>query len=166
LVIEKYLLMHLVPRRREGALLARMRDSLRRGGRVALIEPDVNFGAERYPLPPEPLASVLPRIVDYYRRHDLIEWRCGLQLFHHLRQAGFSAVKVSLVDGRILSGGSPRPLVEHGCRDVEELIEPCLAEMGMIEKTAMVAKQWRDYLRDPASFLYTPIFLGEGTQDS
>jgi SAM-dependent methyltransferase len=166
LVIEKYLLMHQVPRKRHGALLARMRDHARPGGRIALIEPDVNFGAERYPPPPEPLASVLPRIVEHYRRLDLIEWRCGLQLFHHLRQAGFAAVKVSLIDGRIICGGAPRALVEHGCRNAEELIEPCLEEMGMAEKTEMVAQQWRDYLRDPGSFLYTPIFLGEGTKSS
>ena len=101
-----------------------------------MIEPDVNFGAERHPPSPEPLASVLPRIVDYYRRHELIEWRCGLHLFHHLHEAGFSAVKVTLVDGRIISGGAPRALVEHGCRSVEELVEPCLTEMGMAGKIA------------------------------
>lgn len=166
LVIEKYLLMHQVSQRRVHAFLARMRSRARPGGRVALIEPDVNFGAERHPPPPEPLASVLPRIVDYYRRHELIEWRCGLHLFHHLHEAGFSAVKVSLVDGRIISGGAPRALVEHGCRSVEELVEPCLTEMGMAGKTALVAGQWREYLRGPTSFLYTPIFLGEGTIDS
>lgn len=166
LVIEKYLLMHQVSQGRVNGFLARMRDRVRPGGRVALIEPDVNFGAERYPPPPEPLASVLPRIVDYYRRHELIEWRCGLHLFHHLHAAGFSGVKVSLVDGRIISGGAPRALVEHGCRSVEELVEPCLTEMGMAGKTALVARQWREYLREPTSFLYTPIFLGEGTAGS
>jgi SAM-dependent methyltransferase len=163
LAVEKYLLMYLVPQRRHDTFLARIREHLRPGGKVVLIEPDVNFGAERYPSPPEPLASVLPRIVEHYRRRGLIEWRCGLQLFHLLHEARFSAVAVHLADGRVIAGGRPHALVEHASRDVEELLGPCLEEMGIGEQVALVASQWRDYLRGPTSFLYTPIFLGEGT---
>lgn len=166
LVVEKYLLMYEAPQGREKAFLARMRDSARPGGRIALIEADVNFGGERHPPPPEPLASVLPRIVEYYRRQGLIEWRCGLQLFHHLRQAGLRDVHVTLAEGRIIAGGSPRALVRHAGRDVEELIRPCLEELGIAEKVSLAAAQWREYLSDPASFLYTPIFVGVATAGS
>jgi SAM-dependent methyltransferase len=163
LVVEKYLLMYEVPQGRDKVFLARMRDCTRPGGKVALIEADVNFGGERHPPPPEPLASVLPRIVEYYRRKGLIEWRCGLQLFHHLRQAGLRDVKVTLAEGRIIAGGSPPALVQHASRDVDELIRPCLEEMGLVGESSHVATQWREYLSDPASFLYTPIFVGEAT---
>jgi len=166
LIVEKYLLMHVVLQEKHHALLAGMQRRLRPGGRVALIEPDVNFGGDRYPPPPEPLASVLPRIVEYYRRQRLIEWRCGPQLFHHLREAGYADVRVTLVDGRIIAGGTPAALVEHASRDVEALIEPCLVEMGIGDRLVLVAEQWRAYLRQPASLLYTPIFLGVGTKAS
>lgn len=166
LAVEKYLLMYQVPLLREGLFLKRMRDLVKPGGRVALFEADIDFGGERYPPPPEPLASLLPRVVEVYRRTGRIEWRCGIQLFHHMRAAGFHPIEVTLVDGRIVAGGRPRALVEHGCREVEELLAPCVEEMGLSDAEAKrAARQWRDYLRDPGTFLYTPIFLGLGTVD-
>lgn len=160
LVVEKYVLMYQVGK--EGTFIDRMRACTRPGGRIGLIEADINFGGERFPPAPEPLASVLPRVVEYYRRRRLIEWRSGLRLFHHLIHAGFTQLEVRLIDGRIIAGGSPSALVEHANVGVDDLIAPCLEEAGMSGERERVVRQWQEYLHDPGSFLYTPIFLGEG----
>jgi len=34
--------------------------------------------------------------------------------------------------------------------------------MNMSGAAAEVARQWREYLRGPENFLYTPVFLGAG----
>lgn len=163
LVLEKYLLMYLEPRGDAPRFFARAREVLRPGGRLALIEADVDFGGERHPPPPEPLATVLPEVVRHYRRAGTIEWRCGLRLHQLLRDAGFREVEVRLVDGRIIAGGRPRALAEHACRDVEALLAPCVESLGLDRQLDRVCRQWCDYLRSPASFLYTPIFLGVGS---
>ncbi len=102
-------------------------------------------------------------IVPYCRDRNLMEWRCGVQLYHHMSRAGLSAVEVQLVDGRIIQGGVPHQLVAHGCADVEQLLLPCLEAVGMADRLAEVATQWREYLTSSDTFLYTPIFMGRGT---
>jgi SAM-dependent methyltransferase len=163
LICEKYVLMSMVGDAKAHAFLARMKEHLCRGGVLVLIESDVNFGQDRYPEPPEPLRSVLPRIVTYYRERGTIEWRCGLHLYKHLKSAGFNNVEVSLADARIMKGGAPLALVEHACTDVEDLIVPCLTEMGFPHLVREVAQQWRDYLRGQDHFIYNPVFIGCGT---
>lgn len=163
LVYERYVLMYIVPQNLAEPFLSGMKKCARGGGHVVCIEADINFGQERFPPAPAPLSKVLPEIVRYYRERGLIEWRCGVQLYHHLRRAGFSGVEVRLAEGRVIAGGLPRELVEHDCIDVEQLIEPCLESLEMRAAGEEVARQWREYLRSPESFLYTPIFMGAGT---
>jgi ubiquinone/menaquinone biosynthesis C-methylase UbiE len=158
----RYLLMYMVPKGRQRPLLARMRGLVRPGGRVACVEVDANFGQERYPPAPEPLATILAGLVDYYRRAGLIEWRCGLQLFFHLKQAGLGSVEVKLADGRIIQGGAPPALVEHGGRDVEALLGPCARALGLADRVDEAARQYRAYLGTDETFLYTPVFVGSG----
>ena len=162
LVYERYVLMYVVPQKRAELFLSGMKRCARPGGYVACIEADINFGQERFPPPPAPLSAVLPEVVRYYSERGLIEWRSGVQLYHHLRRAGFSRVEVRLADSRVIAGGLPRELVEHDCIDVEQLIQPCLEAMNMTGAAAEVARQWREYLRGPENFLYTPVFLGAG----
>ena len=163
LVYEKYVLMTVAPRNLGPAFLSGMRGCARAGGKVVCIEADINFGQERYPPPPEALAKVLPSIVDYYREEGLIEWRCGVRLYHFFKSAGFTNPEVKLIDGRTIAGGFPRELVEHDSIDVEQLINPCLELMNMSESVDEVASQWRDYLASPDNFIYTPIFMCSGT---
>lgn len=163
LVYEKYVLMSFAPRNLGQAFLSSMRDCARAGGKVICIEADINFGQERYPPPPEALAKVLPSIVNYYRGEGLIEWRCGVRLYHYFKLAGFIGPEVKLIDGRTITGGFPRELVEHDNIDVEQLIEPCLKLLNMSESIDEVACQWRDYLASPDNFIYTPIFMCTGT---
>jgi SAM-dependent methyltransferase len=162
LVCEKYVLMSMVPVEASRRFLAGMKRCLRPGGRLALVEADINFGQDRYPPPPEPLRSVLPMIVTYYRDSGAIEWRCGLRLYDYLTQGDLGDVRVTLADGRILQGGTPAALVEHACQDVEELIEPCLEQLGLPHMLDQVAAQWRRYLSSEQTFIYNPIFVGTG----
>jgi SAM-dependent methyltransferase len=162
LVCEKYVLMTMLPRAVGRTFVATLKERTAPGGFVALIEADINFGADRYPPPPEPLATVLPRIVEFYRARDLIEWRCGMRSFEYLREAGFVEIRVRVADGRVIQGGTPRPLVDHANTDVEALIAPCLEEMGTPHLVVEVARQWREYLRSEAHFTYNPIFVGTG----
>lgn len=162
LVCEKYVLMTMLPRRVGLAFVEMLATRTAPGGAVALIEADINFGADRYPPAPEPLASVLPYIVRLYRSRNLIEWRCGLQIFDYLREAGLAEIRVRLADGRVIQGGAPRALVEHANTDVEPLIAPCLEEMGRPDLVPHVANQWREYLAGDAHFAYNPIFVGVG----
>jgi ubiquinone/menaquinone biosynthesis C-methylase UbiE len=165
LVFEKYVMMSMVPRALGRAFLSQMSKCACANGRVVCIEADINFGQERFPPPPETLSKVLPRIVDYYREEGLIEWRCGIQLYHYFKLAGFSEPEVKLVDGRTIAGGSPKELVEHDNVDVEQLIRPCLELMGLPELTDEVAREWRSYLLSSDTFSYTPIFMGIGSME-
>lgn len=165
LVFEKYVLMAMAPRRLGGPFLSGMRGRARPGGRVVCIEADINFGQERFPPPPRDLARVLRRVVTYYRRRGLIEWRCGVRLYSLLKRAGFSRVEVKLVDGRVIAGGRPAQLAEHDSIDVEQLLRPCLEEMGLGGQTDFYARRWREYLFGPDNFLYTPVFMGVGAAD-
>jgi SAM-dependent methyltransferase len=162
LVCEKYVLMSMVPVETGRCFLSAMKSCLKPGGRLALVEADINFGQDRHPPPPEPLRSVLPNIVSYYRESGVIEWRCGLLLYDYLTQAGLGNVRVALADGRIIQGGAPSALVEHACSDVEQLIEPCLQKMGSPDLVGQVAEQWSRYLKCESSFVYNPIFVGTG----
>lgn len=161
-VCEKYVLMTMLPKPVGQAFVTRLKELAAPGGSVALIEADINFGADRHPPPPEPLATVLPRIVAFYRSRNLIEWQCGLRLFEFLREAELAAPHVTLADGRIIQGGRPRALVDHGNTDVEALVAPCLEDMGAPELTGQVARQWRAYLAGDSHFAYHPIFVGTG----
>ncbi len=162
LLCEKYVLMSIVPSAASRRFLFAMKQLLRPGGVLALIEADINFGQDRYPPPPEPLRSVLPRIVNFYRDSETIEWRCGVRLYDYLTKAGFAGVRLALAEGRIMQGGLPRTLVDHACADVEQLIHPCLDAAASVSLLHKVARQWRDYLRDQGSFVYNPIFVGTG----
>jgi SAM-dependent methyltransferase len=162
LVCEKYVLMSMVPAEAGQRFLSGMKSCLRPGGGLALVEADINFGQDRYPSPPEPLRSVLPRIVTYYRDSGAIEWRCGLRLYDYLTKGDLRDVRVALADGRIMQGGMPAALVEHACKDVEQLIEPCLEQMGFPHLLEQVAEQWRRYLRSEQTFVYNPVFVGTG----
>jgi ubiquinone/menaquinone biosynthesis C-methylase UbiE len=162
LVYERYVLMYIVPQNLAEAFLSAMKRCARVGGHVVCVEADINFGQERYPPPPYPLSRVLPEVVRYYRERGLIEWRCGVQLYYHLKRANFSGAEVKLADGRVIAGGLPRELAEHDCIDVEQLIGPCLEAMNMRGAKELVARQWREYVRGSESFLYTPVFVGAG----
>lgn len=162
IVCEKYVLMTMLPRDIGRTFVARLKALAAPGGTVALIEADIDFGADRYPPAPEPLATVLPRIVTFYRSRNLIEWQCGPRLFEFLREARLDEPGVTLADGRIIQGGTPRALVDHGNTDVEALIAPCLDDMGASHLTEQVARQWRAYLADENHFVYHPIFVGTG----
>jgi ubiquinone/menaquinone biosynthesis C-methylase UbiE len=163
LVYCRYLMMYMVPKKLDQFCLANMKRCIRPEGKVVCIEPDVNFGQERYPPPPQPLLTVLNELVDFYREQEQIEWRCGVRLYDCMRRAGFSRVEVKLVNGRILQGGHPRELAQHGAMDVEALIHPCLKRMGKTDLLTLAVRQWRDYLIRPDTFLYTPIFMAIGT---
>src|SRR5215203_2370469 len=149
LVLCRYVLMYMIPKSLEKACLSQMKRLARSGGKVVCIEPDVNFGQERFPSPPDKLSRILSHLVAYYSQHGLIEWRSGIQLYHHLRSAGIMDVEVKLVDGRIIQGGFPKQLVEHGSKDVERLLHPYLEYIGVPELVDEVAEQWREYLRSP-----------------
>jgi len=163
LVIEKYVLMSIFPFERGQQLIHRMRRWAKPGGIVALIEADINFGQDRYPPAPPPLATVLPAIVEFYHRNHLIDWRCGIQTYSRMKLAGLSAVNVRLGDARAIAGGEPRALVEHANTDIEQLIEPCLRWLKLKASLELVAAQWRSYFDDPNSFVYNPIFVCAGT---
>jgi SAM-dependent methyltransferase len=163
LVCEKYVLMSMAGDAASSLFLARTKQCLRPGGVLVLIEADINFGQDRYPPPPEPLRSVLPRIVTYYRENGTIEWRCGIRLYQYLNNAGFANVEIFLADPRIMKGGIPVELVEHACIGVEDLIRPCLEEMGSAHLLEEVSGQWCDYLRGENHFIYNPIFVACGT---
>ena len=154
--------MYMIPRGYGDSCLSTMKAFVRDGGLVACYEADVNFGCERYPPPPPLLGSVLKRLVAVYRDRRLLEWRSGLQLWHHLRRAALRDVRVEVVDGRIIAGGKPDSLVRHGCLNVEELVQPCLEDMGLVQQSARICAEWRAYLSSTDAFLYTPVFLGTG----
>jgi ubiquinone/menaquinone biosynthesis C-methylase UbiE len=162
LIYCRYLMMYMLPKNLGRDCLLQMKRYVRPGGKLVCIEPDVNFGQERYPAPPETLSKVLAEIVTYYRKQGLIEWRSGIRLFDCMKSSGLLDVEVKLVDGRILQGGTPSSLVEHDSQGVEELIRPCLEQMGNIALSQQIDYQWKEYLRNPNSFLYTPIFMGVG----
>jgi 2-polyprenyl-3-methyl-5-hydroxy-6-metoxy-1,4-benzoquinol methylase len=161
-VCEKYVLMTMLPRSVGGAFVTSLKEKAAPGGAIALIEADINFGQDRHPPAPEPLASVLARIVEFYRARDLIEWRCGLRIFEYLREAGLIDIRVRVADGRVIQGGTPRALVGHANTDVEPLIAPCLEDLGMPQRLDEVAGQWREYLTNESHFTYNPIFVGTG----
>ena len=153
----------MTPRGLGGAFLSRMKDCARAGGRVVCIEADINFGQDRYPPPPEELSKILPKVVAYYRQQGLIEWRCGVEVYHRMKAIGFSKLEMKLADGRIIAGGVPEELVEHDSIDVEQLLRPVLDSMNRPELAGIIARQWYEYLSGPESFIYTPIFMGVGT---
>jgi SAM-dependent methyltransferase len=161
LVFCRYVLMYMLPRGLGQTFVSRMIHLARPGGYVVCIEPDVNFGFDRYPDPPEPLASVLRDLASCHRALGLVEWRTGVRLFGELRAAGLSDVQVSLVDGRVIQGGRPEALAEHAGLGVEELLEPCVRDV-QITSLGEVATQWRAYVSSPDSFLYHPIFMAVG----
>ena len=165
LVCEKYVLMYKVPKKQGLAFISEMKRRARPGGKIVCIEADINFGQERYPPPSESLSRLLTQIVHYYREQELIEWRCGVQLYHHMSMAGLSDLNIDLVDSRTIAGGFPEQLVRHDNEDVEELIRPCMERLDIPESIDEMARQWREYLSSPDSFLYTPIFMGMGTVD-
>ena len=162
LVVCRYLLMYLIPRGLADLALATMIQCTRAGGTVACIEADVDFGHDRYPPPPEPLASTLPNLVTYYRAAGRIEWRAGLRLFELMTAAGLQDVAVAVADGRVIQGGRPSALAAHGADNAAELLGPVLDAMGIGARADEVERQWRAYLADPRSFLYTPVFVGTG----
>jgi SAM-dependent methyltransferase len=162
LVYCKYVLMYSTTTNRTRELLRAMACLLRPGGRLVCFEPDVNFGADRFPPPPEPLATVLAGIVDYYFRKGGVDWRCGIRMFHALRAEGFRDINVSVADGRSICGGEPAALADHACAHVDSLIEPILLERGESHLLATVAQQWRNYIRDPSAFIYNPILMASG----
>jgi len=162
LVYCKYVLMYSTPRDQGPELLRRMAALARPGGTVACLEPDVNFGADRFPPAPEPLASVLAEIVPYYLRTQGIDWRCGIRLFHTMCTAGLLDIRVSVADGRCIYGGRPGALARHACAHVESLIGPLLRARGHGSLIDTVAKQWRDYIQDPMTFIYNPILMASG----
>jgi SAM-dependent methyltransferase len=163
LVLEKYVLMSIFPFDRGQRFIQRMCRCAKRGGVVALIEADINFGQDRFPPAPPPLATVLPAIVEFYNRMHLIDWRCGVQIFGRMKLAGLSGVNVRLADARAIAGGEPRALAEHANTDIEQLIEPCLRWLNLEADVGLVAAQWRSYFDDPNSFVYNPIFVCAGT---
>ena len=163
LVLEKYVLMSVFPFERGQDFIQRLGRCARPGGSVALIEADINFGQDRYPVAPPPLAAILPSIVEFYRHKELIEWRCGVQIFGRMKLAGLRDVRVRLADGRIIAGGEPRALVEHSNTDIEQLIEPCLRWLNLNLDVSLVASQWREYFANSCSFVYNPIFVCAGT---
>ncbi|HSK73835.1 MAG TPA: class I SAM-dependent methyltransferase [Pyrinomonadaceae bacterium] len=161
LIYEKYVLMYTTREDKTKEFLTEIKYYLKKGGKIVCIEPDVNFGYERFPVPPKPLADVLPKIVEYYQKNDLIDWRCGIKLFYYFKLAAFSGIEIKLVDGRIIAGGSPRELAEHAAHGIEDLIKPCLKELGIEDSEAQVVRQWNEYLNKDDTFLYTPIFVGQ-----
>jgi len=162
LVLEKYVLMSIFPFERGQEFIERMRRCAKPGGSVALIEADINFGQDRHPPAPAPLAHVLTAIVDSYRDRNLIEWRCGIQTYGRLKRAGLRNITSRIADGRLIAGGEPRALVEHANTDIEQLIEPCLNWLNLDVKASVVAAQWREYFTDPYGFVYNPIFVCAG----
>jgi ubiquinone/menaquinone biosynthesis C-methylase UbiE len=162
LVIEKYVLMSIFPFDRGQEFIQRMRRCARPGGTVVLIEADINFGQDRHPVPPPPLATVLPAIVDFYYREQLIDWRCGTRIYGRMKAAALGDVNIRLADARTIAGGEPRALVEHANTDVEPLIEPCLRWLNLDVSAGFVAEQWRSYFNNPDSFVYNPVFVCAG----
>ena len=163
LVVEKYVLMSVFPFQRGQDFIQRMRRCAKPGGTVALIEADINFGQDRQPPAPSPLSRVLPEIVKFYRKNEMIDWRCGPQTYGRMKQAGLLDVRVQIADGRIIAGGQPSALVTHANIGIEELIEPCLHRPGTSVPLELVARQWREYFNNPHGLVYNPIFVCAGT---
>ncbi|WP_189062069.1 class I SAM-dependent methyltransferase [Longimycelium tulufanense] len=166
LVVCRYFLMYLVPRDLARTGVQRMMALARPGGLVACYEVDANFGADRFPPPSAGLQRVLDSIVPVYRQLKLVEWRCGIMLHHLLTASGLSEVDVRVADGRTICGTRPAALVEHGCRDVADLLLPCVRSLGDTDRLEEYVEEWARYLRSPNTFLYTPILLGTGKTSS
>lgn len=163
LVFCRYLLMYAIPRGTAEQLLANMARLAQPRGHVACVEPDVDFGHDRFPPPDTDLELALSGLVRHYQDAGLIDWRSGLKLFHLLRHTGLADVHVDLVDGRIIQGGRPPELVAHTNHGVEELVRPFLERIGAGQLTEAVAERWRAYAGRPDTFIYTPVFVGVGS---
>jgi SAM-dependent methyltransferase len=158
-VIARYVLMYAIADNSVTDLILGMIRCLRPGGRLLLIEADINFGSHMYPPPAEPLASVMRELVRYYRDQGGIEWRAGIRLFQWLTDAGLIDIDVRLLDCRIIRGGHPRTLVKHDGLDLETLMAPVLGSGLEGTKAGWLAEQWRGLLADARSFVYTPVFI-------
>lgn len=162
LVFCRYLLMYMLPDARAKLFLSQMQRCTRPGGLVACIEADINFGQDRYPPPSPRLARALSRVLDYYRRVELVDWRAGVGLYHRLLDTSLVEVTVRLAACRVIQGGVPSALAEHDGRGLEDLLRPCLEDSGEVDQVESLADEWRAYLRRKDTFLYTPVFLGYG----
>ena len=132
---------------------------LRPGGRLILIEADINFGSHMHPPPAEPLATVMRNIVEYYRDRGGIEWRAGIRLHEFLSKAGLRNIDIRMMGCRIIQGGRPLALVEHDGKDLDILMAPVPGSHPDAPSSAALAEQWRHLLSDEGSFAYTPIFM-------
>ena len=163
-VLARYVFMYALADGSAVDLLAGMISCLRPGGRLLLIEADINFGATLFPPPDEPLARAMRAIVRHYRAYGGIEWRAGVRMGEFLRRAGLEGVDVRLIDGRIIHGGRPRALVEHDGRDLEALLAPAIGAPADSAAVRDLAGEWRRRLADPTGFSYTPVFVTSWTK--
>lgn len=164
LVLCRYFLMYFVRADRAIECVRHMAHLASPGGRIAALEVDANFGQDRFPPAGAELTAVLRGYVQWCWDTECLDWRSGMRLYSRFRSAGLDDVRISIVDGRIIAGGEPRALAEHGSRNVEELLAPYLEEVGLLHRLDAVSAEWRSYLSDPGTFLCTPVFLAVGTK--
>jgi SAM-dependent methyltransferase len=158
-VLARYVFMYAIADGSAANLLSGMIRCLRPGGRLLLIEADINFGTTMHPAPGSQLAATMRKVVRYYRARGGIEWRAGIRLYDLLVRQGLNGVDVRLIEGRIIQGGRPGSLVDHDGRDLETLIGPAIGQAPSGLAVRSLAAQWRATLADVGGFVYTPIFM-------
>jgi ubiquinone/menaquinone biosynthesis C-methylase UbiE len=148
-------------RKEAPALVNKLKNCVKPGGHLCLIDLDYNC-LNHYELP-QPMAEILPRIMNFIDEQYNFDTFVGRKLYSFLYDSGFVSIEVELMAHNLIYG----EIKDKDKFNLIKKIEISGIKVGsLIESYHGGYKQFKidflKYLDDPKRFTYTPLLLCKG----
>jgi SAM-dependent methyltransferase len=152
---------------RDGAIdiVKNMINCLKPGGQLCLLDLDYNC-LNHYDLP-EPMASILPKIMSAVDEQYNFDTFAGRKLYSFLYDSGFENIDMELMAHNLIYG----EIKDKDKFNLTKKIEAAVKKVGSLLKSYpggydQFCSDFMKYLIDPRRFTYTPLLLCKGTRPS
>ena len=149
-----------LPRRWD--VLAELMRVTRPGGKVVISEFD-GFGSLNWPMP-EPVRDWCQRLTGALLRTTGLDIHVGRKVFHAMRRAGLTGVRVHLLPQYIIAGAADAVVLQDWETRFSAL-EPHVAPLlGGVEDYRLMSQKYLELLADPDALKYSILLVTEGTR--
>ena len=134
----------------------------RPGGKVVISEFD-GFGVDSWPLAPE-LRDWCQRFIEALHRGAGLDVYVGRKVFHAMRQAGLTQVRVHLLPQYVIAGSAEASMVQDWETRFSALESALAPVLGGVENYRLMSRKYLELLADPDALKYSILLVTEGTR--